>query len=140
MDEIYIYQAQMPPGIKEMVVPCSDGYTVYIDGDLSDEAQREAYDHALRHINNADHGKESVSDIETEAHNKEQTVSVEKKARKKPAPKVVVRRPLTDEECRRIGIPPEVAKVLKLTKLDRPPMSKKRFEKMREAMKDAEER
>jgi hypothetical protein len=68
MEDIYVYLVQLPDGVKEMVAPCSNGYTVYIDARL-DEAQRlKEYYHALRHIKDDDHSKEDVQEIEHAAH------------------------------------------------------------------------
>lgn len=53
-DNVFVYKVSTPPSIKEMVMPCADGYTVYISDALSPEAQRDAYLHALKHIDNGD--------------------------------------------------------------------------------------
>ena len=47
---VYVYLVDMPPQTHEMVTPCADGYTVYIDASLDDKHRMEAYEHALRHI------------------------------------------------------------------------------------------
>ncbi len=67
-DDIYIYMADLPDGINEMICPCSGGYTVYIDDKLSPEGKRRAYAHALRHITNHDFEKSDVNLIELDAH------------------------------------------------------------------------
>lgn len=67
-DNIYVYTVDLPVGIAEMVTPCIDGYTIYIDDKLSPEGKRRAYDHALYHINHHDFEKEDVNQIELEAH------------------------------------------------------------------------
>lgn len=56
--------------VREVVVENEDGgHTVFIDDRLSDEAKRNAYRHALRHIEEDDFGKHGdVGGIEAEAH------------------------------------------------------------------------
>lgn len=68
MDDIFVYCVKMPQGIHETVVPCLNGYTIYIDRNLDYEHQLAAYNHALRHIQNNDFEKTDVQEIETEAH------------------------------------------------------------------------
>ena len=69
MDEdIYVYYAPLPPGIKESVVPCYNGFTVYLNSNHAREANIEGYYHALFHIQNKDHQKEDVQEIERQAH------------------------------------------------------------------------
>lgn len=70
MDDIFLYFVKLPEGIEEVVMPCIDGYTVYIDPTLSYHQQIEAYNHALRHIKNHDWEKHDVQKIEYEAHKK----------------------------------------------------------------------
>ncbi len=69
MDNIFTYFVKLPEGIDEVVMPCLDGYTVYIKESLSDDQRRKAYNHALHHINNHDFEKHDVQLIEAEAHN-----------------------------------------------------------------------
>lgn len=53
-DEIYVYHIRLPDRVREVVTPCPDGYTIYIDDRLSrDQAERE-YHHALEHIRHDD--------------------------------------------------------------------------------------
>ena len=69
MDDVFVYVVDLPPGINEMVVPCTDGnYTVYLSAKLNDEGQRKAYEHAMWHINHNDFQKDNVQQIEVEAH------------------------------------------------------------------------
>jgi hypothetical protein len=68
MDRIYIYLIDLPTKIHEMVTPCADGYTIYINARLSQTGMVEAYDHAMFHIVNDDFNKENVQRIEHEAH------------------------------------------------------------------------
>lgn len=69
MDNIYIYFADLPPHINEIVTPCIDGYTVYIDENLSQGEKINAYSHALAHIEAGDFEKESgVQEIEFDRH------------------------------------------------------------------------
>lgn len=66
--DIYIYTVSLPTGINEAVTPCADGYTIYLSDKLSAEKRMEAYEHAMKHINNLDFEKYEVQDIEAEAH------------------------------------------------------------------------
>lgn len=68
MDNIYVYFLNLPPGINEMVTPCLEGYTVYIDARLDEAHRLEAYNHALAHIHNDDYSKADVQQIESDAH------------------------------------------------------------------------
>ena len=70
MDDIYTYLIDLPNGVNEMVMPCFCGYTVYIEKNLTYEAQIKAYQHAMWHILNDDFTKEDVQSIEEEAHRK----------------------------------------------------------------------
>lgn len=70
MDSIFTYFVKLPDGIDEVVMPCLDGYTVYIDVNLSEQQQLKAYAHALHHIRNNDFEKPDVQDIEAEAHSR----------------------------------------------------------------------
>ena len=69
MDDIYVYIVDLPPNVNEMVVPCCDGYTVYIDVKLSFAEKLVAYNHAMEHIRNDDHAScQSVAAIEAASH------------------------------------------------------------------------
>ncbi len=68
MDDIFVYLTDLPDGIREMVTPCLDGYTVYIDARQSREECQLAYMHALHHIKNCDFEKDNAQKIEIEAH------------------------------------------------------------------------
>lgn len=70
MDDIFVYEVELPPHVNEMVVPCIDGYTVYIKVGLTYEARMEAYNHAMEHINRNDWEKDNVDSIEATAHKK----------------------------------------------------------------------
>lgn len=68
-DNIYVYCINMPAGINESVVPCSDGYTVYLDRDLDETGRANAFRHALTHIRRGDHeAGGDIGRIEMEAH------------------------------------------------------------------------
>ena len=59
----------MDTGIQEQVVKNHDGsYTVFINARYATEAQKEAYLHAIGHIEDDDFEKENVQEIEHEAH------------------------------------------------------------------------
>ena len=69
MDEnIYTYLVDLPDGINEMITPCADGYTVYIDARLDMAHRRKAYRHAMKHVLGNDFDKTNVQEIEYEAH------------------------------------------------------------------------
>ena len=70
MDDIFVYCVDLPDGINEMVTPCFEGYTVYIDIKLDILRRRKAFRHALKHIIRRDFEKGRVSAIEREAHGK----------------------------------------------------------------------
>lgn len=71
MDRIFVYLIKMPPGVFEFVTPCEDGYTIYLDKNLTNERLIEEYEHAISHIDNGDFYDESrtVSQKERRAHN-----------------------------------------------------------------------
>lgn len=68
MDNIYVYCVPLPDGVNEMVTPCADGYTVYIDVHLDKEHRIDAYNHAVRHVTSGDFEKTDVQMIESVAH------------------------------------------------------------------------
>ena len=69
MDDVFIYYLDLPRGINEMVTPCLDGYTIYIDARLDDEGRKKAYRHAMWHIINGDFDEEgNIQEIEYKAH------------------------------------------------------------------------
>ena len=68
MDDVFVYCIRLPAGIDEMVLPCADGYTVYISDQLDQEHRIKAYHHALRHIRKRDIEKRDVQLIEMYAH------------------------------------------------------------------------
>lgn len=54
-DDVFVYLVDMPsPKVREAVLPCEGGHTVYIDSKLTMEEQQEAYVHALRHVDRND--------------------------------------------------------------------------------------
>ena len=70
---IFIYITDMPPKVRETVVPCGCDYTVYINSRLSKKGQEEAYLHALWHIEHNDfESEEDVQIIEARAHRREE--------------------------------------------------------------------
>ena len=68
MNDVFLYYADLPPGIHEMVCPCPDGYTIYLSTADNVETQRMSYAHALSHIQGNDFEKENVQEIEASAH------------------------------------------------------------------------
>ena len=73
MDNIYVYVVPLPYKTKEAVMPCMDGYTVYINSELDEAARLKAYEHALGHIQRNDWEKADVQIIETVAHSQTDT-------------------------------------------------------------------
>lgn len=71
MDSIYIYLIDLPNKVHEMVAPCADGYTIYINARLSDLGRKEAYNHAMWHIVNNDFEKENIQEIEYRANRRD---------------------------------------------------------------------
>ena len=69
MDDIFVYIVDMPPGAAEMIIPCLDGYTIYLNARLSHKERVNAYLHALRHVERQDWEHDDVQQIEMEAHN-----------------------------------------------------------------------
>lgn len=67
-DDIYVYPADLPIGVKEIVAPGVDGYTVYVNTRYTRETQTGVYCHAVGHIEDDDFEKEDVQEIETRAH------------------------------------------------------------------------
>lgn len=65
---MYIYLTDLPHKVDEAVTPCLDGYTVYINQNLSTDRQLKAYTHALKHILHNDFEKSDVQEIEAQAH------------------------------------------------------------------------
>lgn len=68
MDDVFIYYVNFPDDVKEMVMPCFDGYTLYINERLPREAKLRAYNHAMRHITQNDFICSNVDKIEFLAH------------------------------------------------------------------------
>ena len=60
-DNIYIYLVKLPPKICEAVLPCEDGYTIYLDERLTGEQLIKAYDHAMSHIESGDFYNENMN-------------------------------------------------------------------------------
>ena len=68
MDNVYVYIVDLPDRVDEMVAPCIDGYTVYLNARLSCAGRVKAYHHAIRHIERNDWEKDNVQEIEKDAH------------------------------------------------------------------------
>lgn len=69
MDNLFTYLIDLPPTINEAVTPCLDGYTIYINKNLTRDGQLKAYAHALHHITHNDFELPNVQAIEFHAHN-----------------------------------------------------------------------
>jgi len=68
MDDIFVYVVSLPDQIREMVLPCADGYTIYINEMLDESERLKSYYHAIDHIDNKDWNKKDVQIIETLRH------------------------------------------------------------------------
>ena len=68
MDRVFIYLVDLPVDITEMVCPCLDGYTIYLNSRLSQSAQEKSFRHAMWHIEHNDFDKDDVQMIELLAH------------------------------------------------------------------------
>ena len=68
MAEVYVYIVDLPDRVDEMVTPCIDGYTVYLNARLTYAGRVRAYHHAIRHIERNDFERMDVQEIEMEAH------------------------------------------------------------------------
>ena len=68
MDRIFIYNADLPDGLNEMVAPCADGYTVYLNSKLDRRSQLKAFHHAIDHIAEGDFEGGYVQQIEMMRH------------------------------------------------------------------------
>lgn len=68
MDDIYVYLAPLPPRVNESVLPCNDGYTIYLSDSLTYEARVNAYRHAIGHIARDEFRSGNVQEIELNAH------------------------------------------------------------------------
>ena len=68
MNNVYVYLIDLPDRVDEMVTPCIDGYTVYLNARLTYAGRVRAYHHAMRHIERHDFEGSDVQEIEMEAH------------------------------------------------------------------------
>ncbi len=68
MDDVFVYSVNLPPTVNELVTPCVDGYTVYLNNRLSRDGMFKAYNHALGHIRNNDFEKVLADEIEKDSH------------------------------------------------------------------------
>ena len=68
-NRIFTYLIDMPTKVHEVVCPCADGYTIYLNSKLSYQDRVKAYTHALRHIESDDFlSEEDIQAIEARAH------------------------------------------------------------------------
>lgn len=68
MVDVYVYEVDIHGKVSEAVVPCIDGYTVYINRNLPRNRRISALEHAVRHILHGDFEKPDAGEIEVEAH------------------------------------------------------------------------
>ena len=70
--DVNVFLYNFPNNGREMVIENEDGsYTILINSKLSDVGREEALKHAIGHIENNDFEKNSVQEIEFDAHNME---------------------------------------------------------------------
>lgn len=66
---INVVVMSMEYGLHEMIVSNHDGsYTVFLNARDSNERRIQSYHHAIRHLERDDFEKDSVQQIESEAH------------------------------------------------------------------------
>lgn len=68
MAEVYVYIVDLPDRVDEMVTPCVDGYTIYLNAKLTYRGRVNAYMHAMKHVERKDWENDDVQQIEMEAH------------------------------------------------------------------------
>ena len=68
MVDVYVYEVDIHGKVSEAVVPCIDGYTVYINRNLPRNRRISALEHAVRHILRGDFEKPDAGEIEAENH------------------------------------------------------------------------
>lgn len=68
MVDVYVYEVDIHGKVSEAVVPCIDGYTVYINRNLPQNRRISALAHAVWHILRGDFEKPDAGEIEVEAH------------------------------------------------------------------------
>ncbi len=68
MVDVFTYLVRLPDQIDEMVVPCADGFTVYISVNLDEFGRLRAFNHAMRHILRDDFNGANVGEIEQQTH------------------------------------------------------------------------
>ena len=68
MAEIFVYIVDLPDRVDEMVTPCLDGYTIYLNAKLTYRGRVNAYMHAMKHVERKDWENDDVQQIEMEAH------------------------------------------------------------------------
>ena len=68
MVDVYVYEGDIHGKVSEAVVPCIDGYTVYINRNLPRNRRISALEHAVRHILRGDFEKPDAGEIEVENH------------------------------------------------------------------------
>lgn len=70
MDDVFIYFVPLPNKVHEMITPCIEGYTIYLNCNDDQQTNEKSLIHALSHISNDDFEKENVQSIESNAHKK----------------------------------------------------------------------
>ena len=100
---VFVQLISFPNGkTKEMVSPNSDGsFTVFLNANLTHEAQLEAYQHALLHIKQNDFEKSDVQEIEHDAHNTTVPVAAKRYTGEQFRKKIRTNRRQTEKELQK---------------------------------------
>jgi len=101
MDDVFVYlRSDLPDKVKELVTPCAEGYTVYINAKLDNEHRMKAYEHALRHIESGDFDVDSVKNV--------QTIETSTHAPEKVITKAMIKKELADLKKQRRKLNAEI--------------------------------
>lgn len=68
MDDVFVRIIDMPDNVRGFVIPCEDGYNVYISSRLDRLGRIKAFEHEMKHIIGNDFVKRDVHQIENNAH------------------------------------------------------------------------
>ena len=67
-NEYHIYYVELPDGFNEAILPCDDGFTIYIDPRQSEAGMHRSFEHAMKHIRRNDFNNNDVQSIESQVH------------------------------------------------------------------------
>lgn len=68
--DCFVYLAPLPHDVREMLTPCTEGYTLYLNERLTQNQRLRAIEHAFRHAQRGDFEKlnADVQEIEYSTH------------------------------------------------------------------------